>query len=78
MGNLENGKEVHSETRTHTMDHEDALASQVDGHESDVTQYSSESLDSMQYAGGKRGDVAESENPRRRSTRSKTGGKMTS
>lgn len=60
------------------MKHEDATASQGDGHESDVTQYSSDSSESMQHMKGKRGKVTEPENPRRRSTRPKASGKKAS
>ena len=64
------------EIGNHDVNHEDAPASQEGGNESDVTQNSSESSESMQLVERKRGKVAE--NPRRRSTRSKASAKKAS
>lgn len=62
---------------THT-NREDAPTSQDGGYESDVTQYSSETSESMQHREGKSGKVVEPEKPRRRSTRSQASGKKAS
>ena len=63
------------ETINHDMNRAAPSAFQGDGHESEITQYSSESSDSTPRTEGKSAKVVESENPRRRSTRSKRGGK---
>ena len=71
----EKGEVNESGTRNSHTNREDAPTSQEDGHESDVTQNSSETSESMQHNEGKRGKVVEPENPRRRSTRSQASGK---
>ena len=77
-GHSEKGKEDNLETIYPDVNHEDAPTSQADGHESDVTQYSSEGLESMQHMEEERDKVPEPESPRRRSTRSKASGKKVS
>lgn len=72
------GEEDNSEVKYHGVNPEDAYASQTGGHDSDVTQYSSKSSDSMQHMEQDLGKVAEPESPRRRSTRSKASGKKAS
>ena len=62
----------------HEKNYEGAPASQKGAHESDVTQYSSESSESTQQMEGKGGKVAELGNPGRRVTRSKASGKKAS
>lgn len=70
----EEEEEANSGIRYHGVNHKDAPATQDNGSESDVTQYSPESSESMQYMERKRDNFAEPENPRRRSTRSKASG----
>lgn len=70
----EEEEEANSGIRYHGVKHKDAPATQDNGSESDVTQYSPESSESMQYMEQKRDNIAEPENPRRRSTRSKASG----
>ena len=65
------------ETINHDMNRGKA-PSLEDGHESEITQYSSESSDSTQRTEEKSARVVESENLRRRSMRSKRGGKKAS
>ncbi|CAD6567096.1 MAG: hypothetical protein ASARMPREDX12_009251 [Alectoria sarmentosa] len=70
------GEEDDSEIRSRDVNDDDAPASQEDDNESDVTQYSSETSKSMQRVQKKRAKLAEPENPKRRSTRSKASGTM--
>lgn len=77
-GQSEKGEKDNSEIRDHDMNTRDVPSSQEDGHVSDNTQYSSESSDSMQHMKEKGRKVAEPEEPRRRSTRSKTSGNKAS
>ena len=74
-GYPDKGEEDKSEIRNRDVNHEDTPTSKDNGHESDVTQYSSEGLESVQQVEEKGDKVAEPENPRRRSTRSKASGK---
>ena len=53
------------------MNRGEPSAFQEDGHESEITKYSSESSDSTPRMEEKSAEAVESENPRRRSTRSK-------
>ena len=66
------------ERKNHDMNPADAATSSEDGHESEITQYSSESSNSTQGMLPKGTKVAEPENIRRRSARSKRSGKKTS
>ena len=75
-GYPEKGEEDKSEIGNPDVNHEDTPTSQDNGHESDITQYSSEGLESMQHVEKKGDKLAEPENVRRRSTRSKASGKV--
>lgn len=77
-GRSEQGERDELEAIDHNINREDAPTFQDDGHESEITQYSSESSDSTQGLEAKTAKPVEAENPRRRSSRSKKGSKKVS
>ena len=74
-GHSKKSEEDDSEIGNSELEHEKPPTPQKDGYESDVTQYSSGSSESVQ---GKSSKAAEPQTPARRSTRSKTSGKKAS
>ena len=77
-GRSEQGERDELEAIDHSINREDAPTSQDDGHESEITQYSSESSDSTQGLEAKTAKPVEVENPRRRSSRSQKDSKKVS
>ena len=71
----EKGENVKLESIRGDMNHDDTSTSQDDGHESEITQYSSESSDAPQRMEASTGQALEPDNQKRRSTRSKKGAK---
>ena len=74
-GRSEKSEEDDSQMGNPELEHEKVSTLQNDGCESDVTQYSSESSESVLEKSSK---AAEPQIPARRSTRSKTGGEKAS
>ena len=74
---FEKGGKDDQEIEDHDSHCEDASAPPEDGHETDITQYSSESSDSTQRTASKVAKSLEREDQRRRSTRAQGGGKKT-
>lgn len=74
----EQGERDELEAIDHNINREDGPSTQEDGHESEVTKYSSESSDSAQGLEARTAKPVEAENPRRRSSRSKRGSKTVS
>ena len=72
----EKGERGRLETTSHDINHHVAPTSRDDGHESEITQYSSESSDSSQRIEASTAQVVEPEKQRRWSTRSIRGSKV--